>query len=135
MFSDYLKRHDPIEMGKRREVRKQKKELKKKSSPKSKTTPPSVPGWNQKSSRHIPNAIREEVYKRDQGKCQFRDPKSGKLCGSPYKMQVDHRYPFALGGDHSMNNLRLLCAVHNGIEAEKYFKMGKYSEKRATNEN
>jgi len=131
VFSDYLKRHDPIEMGKRREARKKQRELKKNASTlKSKESSPQVPGWNQKPTRHIPNATRDEVFKRDKGVCQFRDPKTGKACGSSYKMQVDHCYPFALGGDHSIKNLRLLCAVHNGIEAGRYFKMGRYRGKK-----
>ena len=66
-----------------------------------------------KPSRYIPQRLRDRIWKRDQGKCQYRDPKTGKVCGSQYLIHVDHRYPFALGGESSQENLRLLCSSHN----------------------
>jgi 5-methylcytosine-specific restriction endonuclease McrA len=70
-----------------------------------------------KSSRNIPRALRDKIWLRDQGHCQYREPKSGKLCGSKHRIQLDHRYPFSLGGEHSEENLRLRCFKHNQFHA------------------
>ena len=72
-------------------------------------------------SRHIPAAIRDEVWRRDQGKCQYQDPSTGKTCGSWHGVQLDHTKPFARGGSHDPSNLRLLCRRHNLLTARKAF--------------
>jgi 5-methylcytosine-specific restriction endonuclease McrA len=58
------------------------------------------------------------VFVRDDGRCAFAGP-DGTRCGSRYALQVDHVHPFALGGRHNASNLRLLCAQHNRLAAEK----------------
>jgi len=70
-------------------------------------------------NRHIPNATRDKVWLRDQGKCQFKNLHTGKVCGSKRYLELDHKYPFALGGEHSESNLRLICRGHNQYRAEK----------------
>ncbi|HEY1079906.1 MAG TPA: HNH endonuclease signature motif containing protein [Bdellovibrio sp.] len=45
--------------------------------------------------------------------CQFRDPLSGKLCGSTRFLQVDHRHSVWAGGTNELQNLQTLCAEHN----------------------
>lgn len=62
----------------------------------SKKSPPPVAV----TERYIPNATKKAVYERDK-KCQN--------CGSLQHLNYDHRKPFALGGDSSESNLRLLC--------------------------
>ncbi len=66
-----------------------------------------------KSSRHIPAATKNFVWHRDQGCCQFRDLQTQKKCGSKFQVQLDHIHPFRHLGDHSAENLRLLCGKHN----------------------
>lgn len=56
-------------------------------------------------SRYIPAHIRHAVWRRDQGKCQ--------KCGSSHRIEIDHIRPFSLGGENSVENLRLLCFAHN----------------------
>jgi HNH endonuclease len=51
-------------------------------------------------TRVIPASIKKEVYLRDQ-KCI--------KCGSLHNLQFDHQLPFALGGDSSSKNIRILC--------------------------
>ena len=70
-------------------------------------------------SRHIPAAIRREVYERDGGCCQFRDPQTGRTCGSRWQLTYEHRVPVALGGDHSVGQITLLCALHNRHMADR----------------
>ena len=86
-----------------------------------KTPAPESQSKNSKISRYIPQEVRRQVWVRDQGRCQFRDPRSGKVCNSQYLLEIDHRFPFSLGGTHTPENLRLLCRVHNQYRAERLF--------------
>jgi 5-methylcytosine-specific restriction endonuclease McrA len=69
-------------------------------------------------SRHIPAAVRDEVFVRDGGECSFT-ARDGTQCRSTRSLQIDHIRPFAAGGTHDPANLRLLCAAHNRHAAEK----------------
>jgi hypothetical protein len=71
-------------------------------------------------SRHIPAAVRREVWIRDGGRCQFR-LENGEICGSTHRLQFDHVHPFALGGESTGGNLRLACAAHNLLAARRVF--------------
>ena len=62
--------------------------------------------------RRIPKSVREEVTKRDGGRCRFVGP-NGQRCDSTHELQIDHIRPWARGGDSSLENLRLLCGAHN----------------------
>jgi len=53
-----------------------------------------------KVGRTVPASIKRHVYERDQ-KCV--------QCGSTYNLNFDHREAFALGGETSIENIRLLC--------------------------
>ena len=92
------------------------------------TTPKSPPTSAVKpKNRHIPIATRDKVWLRDQEKCQFKNMQTGKICGSKKYLELDNRYPFDLGGEHSEQNLQLRCRGHNLYRAEiltgskKYF--------------
>jgi hypothetical protein len=65
------------------------------------------------SSRYISVQIRAQVWKRDGGKC--------KICGSQYALELDHIRPFAVGGETTINNLRLLCRNCNQRKGQVYF--------------
>ena len=80
-------------------------------------------------NRHIPNATRDKVWLRDQGRCQFKDKQTGKICGSKKYLELDHRFPFALGGEHSEQSLQLRCRNHNLYRAEILTGSKKYWEK------
>jgi hypothetical protein len=62
--------------------------------------------------------LRKQILSRD-GCCTYKDPKTGKTCGSTYQLEVDHIYPKALGGSDRTSNLRALCRKHNLLMAEK----------------
>jgi len=47
------------------------------------------------------NSQQRELYERGEGVCE--------KCGSLFKVQKDHRHPYALGGKTETSNLRLLC--------------------------
>jgi 5-methylcytosine-specific restriction endonuclease McrA len=79
------------------------------------------------SGRAIPARLRDEVFTRDGGRCSYVGP-DGTQCGSTHVLQIDHVLPVARGGAASMDNLRLLCAFHNRLEAERV--MGRSGPRR-----
>lgn len=70
-------------------------------------------------SRRIPEATRNQVFKRDQGRCQYQDPLTKVSCHSQYQVQIDHRIPYSIRPNHDPKNLRLLCRNHNLLVATK----------------
>jgi len=71
-------------------------------------------------SRYIPRGMQVEVRERDQNICQHKRP-DGSLCGATHFLEIDHILPYALGGRHAGENLRLLCWAHNALRAESSF--------------
>jgi hypothetical protein len=71
-------------------------------------------------TRHVPAAVKREVWIRDEGRCQFR-LENGEVCGSTHRLQFDHIRPVALGGESTAANLRLACAAHNLLAARRVF--------------
>ncbi|MDH4037429.1 MAG: HNH endonuclease [Candidatus Krumholzibacteria bacterium] len=70
------------------------------------------------NARRLPVAVRDEVFVRDKNRCTFVGA-NGRRCGSTRALQVDHIVPVARGGPGTADNLRLLCAYHNRLEAER----------------
>src|SRR6185369_6201988 len=68
--------------------------------------------------RYVPAAVRRAVFIRDGGCCQWAMA-SGGVCGSRYRLELDHIVPVALGGESTVSNLRVLCALHNGLAARQ----------------
>jgi len=70
-------------------------------------------------TRYIPVAVRRAVWQRDEGRCVHQYA-NGERCSSTYGVQIDPRYLFSQGGrSDRLDNLRLLCRVHNQLEAER----------------
>jgi 5-methylcytosine-specific restriction endonuclease McrA len=125
LMTEYLDRHSPEERIKRRNARGERKEKKRfnnKDNPgtRNKKSIRKTRRKITKRTRHIPQAVRDEVFKRDGGRCTFIGP-DGKRCNSSWNLQIDHIVPFAKGGDNSPENLRLLCAEHNHLAAERAY--------------
>jgi hypothetical protein len=76
-------------------------------------------GVRQERSRYIPVGQRRQVLLRDRKGCTYKDPKSGRVCGSRHGLQFDHIVPFGLGGQNSAQNLTLRCGAHNRFLAEQ----------------
>ena len=81
-----------------------------------------------KVTRHIPAATRSRVFERDNHQCSYVGP-TGKRCTETRHLQVDHLRPWALGGGHEVENLRLLCPGHNRFVAEEVFGKEKIQSK------
>lgn len=53
------------------------------------------------TKRTIPNSVKNEVFRRDNGRCT--------RCQGTYKLEYDHIVPYAMGGESTVDNLRILC--------------------------
>lgn len=73
---------------------------------------------NLKRSRYIPIQVKNKVFEKSQGCCEYVGP-SGVRCNSRYQIQIDHHHAFSLGGNNSNQNLRNLCARHNRLAASE----------------
>ena len=82
-------------------------------------TRPHAPRASAKASRHIPAAVRREVWKRDGGQCAFvgRDGR----CTERGFLEFHHVIPYALDGPTTAENLQLRCRAHNAYESEQCF--------------
>jgi len=78
--------------------------------------------------RHIPAHVRRAVLEREGGCCTFKSNK-GNVCGSQRGLHFDHIVPFACGGESTAENLRLRCAAHNRLEADRQFGRGFMDQK------
>jgi 5-methylcytosine-specific restriction endonuclease McrA len=79
-----------------------------------------VKAGKQHRSRHIPAGIRDTAHERDGSRCTFVSDR-GQRCRARHNLQVDHVVPWAKGGTHDLDNLRLLCATHNRLMAQREF--------------
>jgi hypothetical protein len=70
-------------------------------------------------SRHVPRAVRREVWRRDGGQCAFIG-KAGR-CTERGLLEVHHVLPFADDGQTIATNLELRCRAHNAYEAQLWF--------------
>jgi HNH endonuclease len=70
-------------------------------------------------SRHVPAAVKREVWKRDGGRCTFVG--TGGRCSERGWLEFHHVIPFAEGGETTSANLQLRCRAHNAYEAETHF--------------
>jgi len=70
--------------------------------------------------RYIPAHVRHAVWERDGGQCTFVSP-DGHRCPARTLLEYDHVDPVALGGQATVDGVRLLCAVHNQYAAECAF--------------
>ena len=70
-------------------------------------------------SRHIPAAVRRDVWKRDGGQCAFVGTHG--RCSERGFLEFHHLEPYAIGGAAVVENVALRCRAHNVYEAERYF--------------
>ena len=77
--------------------------------------------WRQSASlEQVLETALDAVFTRDGGRCSYVGA-GGTRCGSRHDLHVDHIEPFARGGSATPEDLRLLCAPHNHLEAERVY--------------
>jgi 5-methylcytosine-specific restriction endonuclease McrA len=59
----------------------------------------------------IPERVRHEVWRRDQGRCVD--------CGSRERLEFDHIIPVSQGGANTARNLELRCELCNRVKAAR----------------
>jgi hypothetical protein len=70
------------------------------------------------TGRHVPAAVKREVWARDGGQCAFVG--SAGRCTERGFLEYHHVIPFADGGGTDVSNLQLRCRPHNRLEAERW---------------
>jgi hypothetical protein len=71
-------------------------------------------------TRHIPDAIKREVYERDGGQCTYVSDE-GRRCQERGGLEFEHPEGFALTGRHAVEELTLHCRAHNQHSAAKLY--------------
>ena len=71
-------------------------------------------------SRHIPAAVKRQVWQRDRGQCAFV-ASTGHRCSEGVFLEFHHVQPYARGGPASVENIALRCWRHNHYEGELMF--------------
>ena len=121
-FKEALDKNDPVKKDQRREQRLEKRV----SSSEQKLSTP-VPGLGQTVKTQAPGSkiklnspapgskaeIKYQIRKRDQYQCTFVDERINERCTAKHFIEEDHIIPEALGGEYSVENLRLRCRTHN----------------------
>jgi 5-methylcytosine-specific restriction endonuclease McrA len=107
VFTEFLKRHDPVEKAKRHQVKKGS------PSPSVKTL---VPGRVRNSDRREPTSavILHQVNLRDQRRCVFVLP-DGTRCNQSRWTEVHHKIRVCDGGENTLENLITLCSGHHKL--------------------
>jgi len=70
--------------------------------------------------RHVPVAVRQQVWDRDGGQCAFKSAQ-GKRCSERGNLEFHHVEPYARGGRATFRNIELRCRPHNAFEGERIF--------------
>ena len=71
-------------------------------------------------SRHVPAAVKREVWRRDGGRCAFVAT-SGRRCAERGFLELHHVRPYGVGGEATADNLWLRCRTHNAYEADLFY--------------
>jgi hypothetical protein len=66
--------------------------------------------------RGISKSMKDAIFKRDKGQCQYQSPKTGLKCESKFKIEIDHIQPWSKGGKTTFDNLQCLCFNHNQLK-------------------
>ena len=88
-------------------------------------------------SRYVASEVSERVHECGSYQCVFRGP-DGTRCTARAGLHIDHKDPFAIFLSNDESSLRILCAAHNLLEAERVygpdFIQRKINERRKGNE-
>ncbi|HXK16250.1 MAG TPA: HNH endonuclease [Polyangiaceae bacterium] len=69
---------------------------------------------------HIASELKRQLVARDGASCSFVCD-DGERCGARAFLQIHHEEAWAKGGPDTLDNLRLVCAAHNRLLAEREF--------------
>jgi len=116
VLDEFIERHSPEKKEARRQQRQQKKQIAE-----------AVRALSGKAKRAA-KASRPSRYIREQdrdralvkaGLCCSYEGENGVRCSATKNLHIDHIVPHACSGTNTIENLRVLCAMHNRLEAER----------------
>jgi hypothetical protein len=105
LMKDFCIKKDPVEKAKRA--------LAKQSKVKTKADKVK-PQKNCAKSRYRRRSVEHAVNLRDQNQCRYVN-KNGQRCEERKWLHKHHIREFALGGEHTLENLETLCSAHHKI--------------------
>lgn len=82
------------------------------------TSRPRVTQVRPSRSRHVPAAVKREVWVREAGRCAFVGAHG--RCTETAFLECHHVVPFADRGPTTVENIELRCRAHNVYEAERW---------------
>ena len=118
----YLEKHDPRKRQERREKRTAQKVL---AETEAGTVTAEAVACDdahrtKARSRAIPTPVRDRLLIRARHRCEYRGS-DGLRCSERSRLEIDHIVPWGLGGASGRENLRVLCAAHNRLHADRCF--------------
>lgn len=70
------------------------------------------------NSRYVPRDVKRFVLKRARNQCEHVHS-TGERCASRFQLQFDHVLAFSKGGKATLENMQLLCRVHNAYKQDR----------------
>jgi len=75
-------------------------------------------------SRDVAAKVRRAVGSRDHDRCTFAGT-GGRRCNERAFVEFHHHEPYGVGGEATVENIRLLCHAHNAFESERFYGHGR----------
>jgi len=72
--------------------------------------------FSSRFSRYISRIVKRYALARAKHQCQHINS-DGTRCTSTYQLQFDHIIPFSKGGSSNLENIQVLCRVHNDYKS------------------
>lgn len=91
--------------------------MEKQQRPRKNPTPISESPRVSTNARYIPATLKEKIWRRASGQCEYRDPETKRRCDSRYKLEIEHIHPVSCGGRTEESNIALFCRAHNIFSA------------------
>jgi len=60
--------------------------------------------------------------------------RSGRRCDATGFIEFDHVVPYGVGGEGTVQNIRLLCRAHNAFESERFYGRGRPAKSHSSRE-
>jgi hypothetical protein len=82
-------------------------------------------------SRTVAATVRRTAWGLDEGRCSFVS-EGGRRCDARAFIEFDHMVPHGLGGEGTVENIRLLCRAHNAFESERFYGRGRAAKSNSS---
>jgi hypothetical protein len=111
----YIEKNDPVKKAQRAEARANKAKTPVPGQVKEDKMPSSSSSSSPNSNpRLIPAELNHAIHRRDKGQCTYRTSQ-GVRCSQKRWLEVHHIKPLALGGQNTLENLKLVCRGHHQV--------------------